>query len=114
MRPNHQSIVRALRRTASVSERFWASVRRSESEDGCWEWTGSIKPGDHPAFSVGKFTITAPRVAWFVETGDLPESLLNAMTDGYRHLSDNPSVQLEATSAPRVFRPIAASKDEAA
>jgi hypothetical protein len=111
MRPNHHSIVRALEANASIRERFWASVSNADAPEGCWVWTGSIRPGTHPVFSVSRYCMTAARVAWFMETGELPaggrmrqrcgnqlcvrpshfdwhigrrtKSILNSMSDGY-------------------------------
>lgn len=124
MRQNYHSIVRALQRSESVRERFWASVSMGDTQASCWEWIGSIKPGSHPAFSVSHFTIAAQRVAWFMETGELPagghvrqlcanplcvrpshlswhvgrrtECVLNAMSDGYVSLPPRAEPEDEA------------------
>jgi hypothetical protein len=143
MRQNHHSIVRALRRNSSVTARFWASVSKGETQNGCWEWIGCSKPGSRPVFSVSQYTIAASRVAWFMETGDLPaggrveqlctnalcvrpshlgwrigrrtECVLDALNDGYIRLADFPSAQFEQLPrATRVFRLMSSDEDEAA
>jgi hypothetical protein len=124
MRPNHQTIVRALRGNTRASERFWARVSKVDTPDGCWEWIGSSKPGAHPVFSVSRYTMGAARAAWFMETGELPvggrvqpqcgnplcvrpshlhwhvgrrtELVLNAMNDGYVRLAQRASRKDEA------------------
>jgi hypothetical protein len=141
MRRNHQSVVRALRQNSSVIERFWANVNRSDRANVCWEWSGRVKPGNRPSFSFDRFTIAAPRIAWFLETGDLPlggrmhqlcnnplcvrpshlgwrigrrtESVLEAMNDGYVRVAGASVSQGEATPGiRRILR--SSSESEAA
>lgn len=58
----------------SLSERFWAKVKKS---DGCWLWTGPIMNsgyGRGPGRN-SKYTI-AHRLSWELRHGEIPSGLL--------------------------------------
>lgn len=72
--------------------RFWSHVKVKQQQmdyDGggsCWEWTGS----KHPADSRGQFVLNgrreyAPRVAYTIFKGEIPEGLYVC------HTCDNPN-----------------------
>jgi hypothetical protein len=65
-------LARVLERDPNISHRFWSSVERDESPNGCWRWRGPTKLGTYPAFFIGTRSVAAARVAWFIETGELP------------------------------------------
>jgi hypothetical protein len=66
------TLARALERDPRISNRFWSSVQKVESSNACWPWRGTIKPPNYPAFFIGTRCVAAARVAWFMETGELP------------------------------------------
>lgn len=55
--------------------RFWAKVDRSAGTDGCWLWTGGHDRGGYGRFSVGYQRIRAPRLAWELAHGPVPDGL---------------------------------------
>jgi len=69
------------------AEKFWARVRKAESEDSCWEWTGSRLPSGYgrfyPAWKVGVY---AHRISWEMANGREIPSGLEVL-----HACDNPS-----------------------
>jgi hypothetical protein len=66
------ALARALERDPRLTDRFWSSVERSDTTDGCWHWRGPTKQRSYPAFFIGTRSIGAARIAWFIETGELP------------------------------------------
>jgi hypothetical protein len=65
-------VARILERDPAIAERFWSSVERAESPNGCWRWRGPTKLRSYPAFFIGARSVAAVRVAWFTATGELP------------------------------------------
>lgn len=53
--------------------RFWAYVRKT---DKCWEWQGAILSTGYGQFSHKKQRISAHRLAYILEYGQIPEGLL--------------------------------------
>jgi hypothetical protein len=57
----------------SIEERFWSKVDKSE---GCWSWTGYVQKNGY-----GKFRrdpgpmVTAHRMSYELEHGDIPEGM---------------------------------------
>jgi hypothetical protein len=66
------ALARVLERDPRLTQRFWSSVERTDSPDGCWHWRGPLKLRTYPAFFIGTRSVAAARVAWFIETGELP------------------------------------------
>jgi hypothetical protein len=66
-------IVRAIMQDPDVLARFWRSVDRTSSEDGCWQWRDkpSCRYG-YAVFRVRSHSISIARVAWFAATGEFP------------------------------------------
>lgn len=57
-----------------IHARFWAKV---ELGPECWNWTGAMRAKDnYGAFTVGRKTFSAPRFAWEMSNGPIPEGLL--------------------------------------
>ena len=69
----NQAIVRAIMHDPQVLARFWMSVDRSESADGCWVWRDkpSCRYG-YSVFRVRSHSVSTARVAWFAATGEFP------------------------------------------
>jgi len=76
------------RARASVEERFWRNVNKS---DGCWEWTGKSKIDGYGIIGLGgrkTGKILAHRLSWIIHHGPIPDG------DGYHgtvimHTCDN-------------------------
>lgn len=67
-----------------ISERFLAKVQKTSS---CWLWTGAKTRDGRGVIGQGKHkTILAPRVSWFVATGQWPPDSLFVC-----HTCDNPT-----------------------
>ena len=61
--------------TAAIKARFWSKVVMGS--DCCWEWDGAYRAKDnYGAFTVGRKTFSAPRFAYEMEYGPIPEGLL--------------------------------------
>ena len=61
-------------RVTPVEERFWPKVDRSKGEDACWPWTASFNNDGYGNFPWnGEYR--APRVAWVLTKGQIPEGL---------------------------------------
>lgn len=76
---------RRLKYGSPVELRFWDKVKKSESEEGCWEWT-AFKSRGYGTFSWwerGK-TMRAHRAAWVITNGEIPSGLYVC------HHCDNP------------------------
>ncbi|GGY65551.1 HNH endonuclease signature motif containing protein [Streptomyces xanthochromogenes] len=56
------------------TDRFLAKVRDSES--GCWEWTGHIKPNGYGQVTVGGRKFNAHRFAYEAMVGPIPSGLV--------------------------------------
>lgn len=69
-------------RLPTIVSRFWPKVAIKDDCD-CWVWTGNSLKG-RGLFKVGLKNEYAPRIAWVLEIGDIPE--------GYcvLHKCDNP------------------------
>src|SRR6185312_2100669 len=66
-----------------LAARFWSHVQKT---DGCWEWIGfRNEAGYGRLYALGRFRL-APRVVWFLETGEWPTGRLLVC-----HKCDNPS-----------------------
>jgi hypothetical protein len=61
--------------------RFWAKVRK---EDGCWRWTGSLKPDGYGRFSYNGTMILAHQAMWIITNGELPEETRIVLRCGNR------------------------------
>ena len=57
-------------------ERFWNKV--DKKEDGCWEWTASVRGyGNlYGQFRLGKRTVSAHRFAYELVVGEIPEGMV--------------------------------------
>lgn len=55
--------------------RFWAKAGLSD-KNGCWNWTANKNPGGYGMFSLGLKKHPAPRIAWQLFYGEIPEGLL--------------------------------------
>jgi hypothetical protein len=133
MRKRNRNVMRALSDDPSVIARFWDNVRRTDVVEGCWEWSGYMRPNGNPAFCVGQFALRATHVAWFTHTGELPavgrlvrictnhrcvrpshlawtlgrtaKRCALTMSDGYLSLTGVPVVAAgRASNEPRLFR----------
>lgn len=67
----------------SDTERFWAKVTILGPLE-CWLWTAGKNYKGYGAFRLKGVIYLAPRVAWFLTHGQIPEGLL------VRHNCDNP------------------------
>ncbi|MEX2984566.1 HNH endonuclease signature motif containing protein [Streptomyces sp. C36] len=56
------------------ANRFLDKVTRTD--DGCWEWTGSIKPSGYGQVRVGDRVRSAHRVAYELAHGEIPDGLV--------------------------------------
>ena len=56
-----------------VVQRFWSKVEKAE---GCWSWRASYKTTGYGQFRWRGTTWSAPRVAWTLAHGEIPEGLL--------------------------------------
>jgi len=55
------------------AERFWSKVMIGD-KDACWAYLGdTIDKNSRPRFAVGKRTIMAHRISFFLEYGDMPD-----------------------------------------
>jgi hypothetical protein len=54
----------------TTEERFWCKV--VHTDNGCWEWTGSITPKGYGMFRYNGKTQTAHRVSWQINRGEIP------------------------------------------
>ena len=64
----------AVQNDLTVITRFWTSIAKDPSVDGCWEWTGALGPDARPRFFVRNSGVTPLRISWFVATGELPQA----------------------------------------
>jgi hypothetical protein len=65
-------LARALARDPRIAHRFWSLVERAETPNGCWQWRGPMRLPSYPSFSIGRRSVAAARVAWYIATGELP------------------------------------------
>lgn len=65
-----------------VEARYWPKVKKNE---GCWEWQAGKNSQGYGVFSVLGKCYPAPRIAYVLAFGDIPNGLL------VRHKCDNPS-----------------------
>jgi hypothetical protein len=56
----------------SDATRFWAKVE-VRGPDECWEWRGSLRSAGYGAFSIGKKSLCAHRVAYLLTRGEIPD-----------------------------------------
>lgn len=69
--------------STAVSKRFWAKVDRTYP-DQCWNWQGSRHKDGRGLFNVNGRAEVAPRVAWRLTHGEIPDGL------SVCHKCDNP------------------------
>lgn len=55
--------------------RFWVKVKKLASKKGCWLFTGSLNRGGYGQAWMNKKRISAHRMAWLLEGGDIPEGM---------------------------------------
>lgn len=73
-----------LSESKNLTKKFWSKVDKSSSIDGCWLWKAkTVTYFGYGRIRVGKKTIVAHRVAWYLIHGVLPQQLL-------LHSCDNP------------------------
>lgn len=72
MRTRNTKVLLAIRRDQRIQERFWSRVEREETEAGCWQWRGCLKPGGYPSLPVGQHSIAPSYLSWYWSTGELP------------------------------------------
>lgn len=66
-----------MRRQRSLTDRFWEKVDRYSDPDGCWLWKGALNTGGYGMIGhYRKPMITAHRLSWELENGDIPNGLL--------------------------------------
>jgi hypothetical protein len=71
------------RRAASLDDRFWSHVRRSNPNE-CWPWMASRSYFGYGRVNVGGEMVAAHRVAWELTNGPIPPGLCVC------HKCDNP------------------------
>ena len=71
------------RELAKLKNRFWKKVKKTGT---CWVWLGAKNQNGRGLFRVGQQTSGAPRIAWELEFGPIPEGLFVLHT-----VCDNPS-----------------------
>lgn len=59
-------------RHASVAERWWAKVAKT---DGCWQWTGTVHVLGYGRFRVNNRQLAAHRVGYEMLVGPVPNGL---------------------------------------
>lgn len=64
-------ILDSVRRCPTLVSRFWAGVLPGNEPNACWEWRGP-RGSNKRSLSVGRYSLSAARVSWFVATGELP------------------------------------------
>lgn len=72
MRTRNRKVLLAIRRDPRIQERFWSRVGKEETEAGCWQWRGPVKPGGYPSLQVGQHSIAPSYLSWYWSTGELP------------------------------------------
>lgn len=72
-------------RTLPIEPRFWSRVA-VQSDSECWPWTGSKDGNGRGQISYLGKVHKAPRIAWMLEHGHLPNSSLLVC-----HSCDNPN-----------------------
>ncbi len=60
--------------TKAHISRFWEKVQKS-GDDECWDWIGGTVVGGYGQISITKIKLKAPRVAYALTKGDIPEGL---------------------------------------
>jgi hypothetical protein len=58
--------------TPNLAERFWSKVDKGGD---CWLWTACINNKGYGDFRVRRQTLAAPRVAYLLEYGEIPDKL---------------------------------------
>ncbi|MGE5617840.1 MAG: HNH endonuclease [Sphingomonadaceae bacterium] len=58
---------------ATVEERFWSKVQKSE--DGCWVWNGTIRQTGYGTLKIGGRMVAAHRLAYDLVKGPIPEDM---------------------------------------
>jgi hypothetical protein len=66
--------LRAQDSTRDLASRFWARVQKSE--EGCWEWTGTIEKNGYGSIYVGGKTERAHRISYTLAIGQIPTGRL--------------------------------------
>ena len=59
----------------TIEERFWSFVDKTENEQGCWLWKGSLVHG-YGHFTIGYKMIRAQRFAYELLVGPVPDGLI--------------------------------------
>lgn len=67
-----------------LAPRFWSKVARSDDPDACWEWQRSCYPDGYGQFKIAGRNCRAPRVAYTLARGPIPDGLQ------VLHTCDNP------------------------
>jgi hypothetical protein len=67
-----------------VESRFWEKVKKSEDENGCWEWIGKIVPNGYGKVYKNCKEMLAHRLSYEITYGEVPEGLFVC------HKCDNP------------------------
>ena len=57
------------RRRRGQMDKFWAKVEKS---DGCWTWTGAMRPNGYGQFMFDGYPWKAHRMAWTLTNGKIP------------------------------------------
>ena len=68
--------------TGKLWKRFWDKVDVSD-DNSCWEWTASKTRYGYGRIGVDRKTYKAHRIAWYLNTGEMPNLLVC-------HKCDNP------------------------
>ena len=68
----------------SISDRFWSKVLREPGPQACWEWQAYSNPGGPGRFRLRGKLESAPRVAYMLEMGSIPQGAC------VLHRCDNP------------------------
>lgn len=70
-------------RTKTLDERFWLNVEKGDHWE-CWNWLGSQDGRGRGQINVRNHIVKAPRVAWYLTYGALPDGFVC-------HSCDNPT-----------------------
>lgn len=68
-----------------VESRFWSRVEK-RGLDECWPWRGPVDKKGRGRISISGKNYVAPRIGWFIHTGEMPPSGLFVC-----HTCDNPN-----------------------
>jgi len=76
--------ITAYRASHDPAARFWTKVDRSGGPDACWPWMAARNRSGYGVFQIEGRQESAPRVAWALTNGPIPDGLW------IRHTCDNP------------------------